>query len=462
MKSAIGARAIPFQYIVAAVLIEALLLLLHPLADLGSKLVEAITLVILTQLVYLVSVFLILKSPSSGSLRWILTAAILFRITVWPLYPALSDDPYRYRWEGKLQAAGGDPYQVRPIDARWASVRDATFPKVGSKDFKSVYGPLIELMERLVYVAVQQFTANPFVQVFWFKLPSALFDLGIICVLILLLREYEVSPNLVLIYAWSPLPLLEFWGTGHNDAIAIFFIIAALLMARRQRWIWSFASLSLAVAAKIWPILLLPAFILSPSYGKPRWFQWLVLFPIFGLFALPYLGDVTENAQFVTGFVGGWRNNDSLFGAILWYSGGDLYKAKYTAASLITALMFGFGFFIKPLEKAILYSLAAVLLISANCHPWYLTWFMPLLVFHPSVPLLLWAALMPLGYSVLIRWLNLGEWDGSTPFRWFIYAPFFSFTIICAGLRWFSRAKRAASSAPRARGWTRAGAWPSC
>lgn len=437
-----GARAIPFPYIIAAVLIEALLLLLHPLADLGSKVVEAITLIILTHILYLVSVFLILKSPSSDrpgiSVRFVLLAAILFRITVWPLYPALSDDVYRYRWEGKLQAAGGDPYQVRPIDLRWVSVRDVTFPKVGSKDFKSAYGPLIEQSQRIIYRILQRVTPDPFVQVFWFKLPAALFDLGIIGVLVLLLRQYRMPPNLVLIYAWSPLPLVEFWGTGHNDAIAIFFVTLALLMAARNRWIWSFASLSLAVAAKIWPILLFPAFILSPGGGKPRWYQWLILFPVLGLFAMPYLGNVTENAQFLSGFVGGWRNNDSLFGAILWYSGGDLYQAKYTATGLIAAIVIGIAVFVRTLEKAALWSITAVLLISANCHPWYLTWFAPLLVFSPATPLLLWSALMPLSYSVLIGWLNLGEWDGSTPLRWFIYVPFFLFAILRAGSVWLS------------------------
>ena len=437
-----NARSTPFPYLIAAVLIEALLLLLHPLGDLSSKVVAAITLIILTNIVYLVSVFLILKSPSSGrpavSLRFVLMAAMIFRITMWPLYPALSDDLYRYRWEGKLQAAGGDPYQVRPIDARWASVRDATFPKVGSKDFKSGYGPLVEQLETITYQLIQRFTLNPFVQVFWFKLPAALFDLGILGVLVLLLRQHRMPLNLVLIYGWSPLPLVEFWGTGHNDAIAIFFVTLALLLAARNRWMWSFASLSLAVAAKIWPILLFPAFIVSPMGGKPRWYQWLILLPIFGFFALPYLGNVTENAQFLSGFVGGWRNNDSLFGAILWFSGGDLYQAKYVASGLIVSAIIGIALFVRPLEKAALWSITAVLLISANCHPWYLTWFAPLLVFYPGTPLLLWCALMPLSYSVLIRWVNLGEWDGSTPLRWFIYAPFFAFAILREGSAWLS------------------------
>ena len=51
-------------------------------------------------------------------------------------------------------------------------------------------------------------------------------------------------------------------------------------------------------------------------------------------FAIPYLTDVTENAQFMSGFVGGWRNNDSFFGLLL-YLTGDLYRAKYLAFTLL-------------------------------------------------------------------------------------------------------------------------------
>jgi hypothetical protein len=77
-----------------------------------------------------------------------------------------------------------------------------------------------------------------------------------------------------------------------------------------------------------------------------------------------------------------------------------------------------------------------MLLIAATCHPWYLTWFIPLLPFAPSAPLLLWVATMPLAYSVLIEWKLLGEWQGSTGLRWLIYIPFYSLLL---GEYWFRR-----------------------
>ncbi len=76
-----------------------------------------------------------------------------------------------------------------------------------------------------------------------------------------------------------------------------------------------------------------------------------------------------------------------------------------------------------PLERAALLFISGMLLVSANVHPWYLTWMAPLLVIYPWTPLLLWLSLAPLSYQVLIEYRILGEWNGSTAVRWWIYLP---------------------------------------
>ena len=47
--------------------------------------------------------------------------------------PALSDDVFRYRWEGMLQAHGGNPYQARPVDPEWEHLRDDREPTPGER-----------------------------------------------------------------------------------------------------------------------------------------------------------------------------------------------------------------------------------------------------------------------------------------------------------------------------------------
>jgi hypothetical protein len=140
------------------------------------------------------------------------------------------------------------------------------------------------------------------------------------------------------------------------------------------------------------------------------------------LLAIPYRTNVTENFQFMSGFMGGWRNNDSLFGVILWMTK-DIYRAKYMAFAIIAFIV---AFLIVrqvPIERSSLWAIALMLMISANCHPWYLTWLLPLLVLMPVPGLLIWTAVVPLAYTAVIAWVDTGEWNGSTAIRWFEYAP---------------------------------------
>jgi len=197
------------------------------------------------------------------------------------------------------------------------------------------------------------------------------------------------------------------------------------LAAASARWTWSVLALSLAVCAKFWPAILFPLFAGWRGWLPQRRWQWLVLVPAAGIAAAPYWSNIGENARFLSGFFGGWRNNDSFFGLLLWLTG-DVYLAKYTAFALLAAVVVVLMRLEWPLEKKVLAAIVAMLLISSNCHPWYLTWFLPLLALHPSAALLAWCALAPLAYEVVSGWVLLGEWHGSTPARWWVYVPVFA------------------------------------
>ncbi len=375
---------------------------------------------------------------------------IVFRLMVWPLAPGLSDDPYRYRWEGKLQAAGGNPYDARPADARWTTLRDETYARVPGKDFKAVYGPVIEQIERWTYRAAAAASPDPERQVFWFKLPFALCDLGAMAALWHLLAAHGLPRERILIYAWSPLTVVEFWATGHNDSVVALLIALAFVAAARSRWTWSFVALSLAIGAKIWPVLLFPLFIGWKQKRPLRWWQWWVTIPITGLLVLPYWTNVTENLQFMSGFMGGWRNNDSLYGLILWLAR-DLYRAKYAAFAIVAAAVAILTLMEIPIERASLWAIAVMLMVSANCHPWYLTWLLPLLVLIPVPGLLLWTALVPLAYSAVVSWVALGDWQGSNAFRWFEYAPVYALLTGSWLVAWL-RARRSPGNTARIEG----------
>jgi hypothetical protein len=244
----------------------------------------------------------------------------------------------------------------------------------------------------------------------------------------MLLGAHGLPRERLLIYAWSPLAIIEFWATGHNDSVVVLLLSLALLAAAKDRWTWAFTALSLAVAAKVWPILFFPIFIGWQRNRPRRWYQWWVALPILTSFALPYWTNVTENMQFASGFIGGWRNNDSLFGIILWLAK-DIYRAKYAAFAVVAITVLILTLRQIPLERACLAAIAVMLMVSANCHPWYLTWILPLLVLFPIPALLLWTALAPLAYAAVIAWVILGLWWAPAELRWYEYVPVYSMLI---------------------------------
>jgi hypothetical protein len=335
-----------------------------------------------------------------------------------------TDDLARYRWEALVQASGGNPYEARPSDRDWDHLRDSTYTAIPAKDFKAGYGPAWELLSRGVLVLARSYTNDPVAQLWWFKVPAAVFDLGTIAAVVMLLVSRGMCASRVLIYAWAPAPVWEFWANGHNDSVTLFFLVSSFALYSR----WPLRSEVLwgaAIATKWWPAVFLPLFVWRSRTVRPIF----VSAAVVACFAIPFWTDVTENAQFMSGFVGGWRNNDSLFGILLWATG-DLYRAKYLAFTILAFSTLWLASRNWPMERIALWTIVLVLLLSANCHPWYLTWIVPFLALHPSVPLLLWTSLTPLAYIVLIRWRLLGEWNGSTVERWWIYTPLFCWLIL--------------------------------
>ena len=404
--------------------IEALLFQLRLIGDLRKSLLEAIYLQIALGTLYLFAVFAASHAGPSNKRRvlLILAAALLFRWTVAPLPPALSDDVFRYRWEGAVQAAGGNPYFTRPADPGWSHLKDETYDRIPGVDFRAVYGPLTELVQHATYAATRHLAADPLEQATWFKAPAAIFDLLAIAGGLLVLHVYGLSLERIVIYAWCPLPLIEFWGTGHNDALAVAALFFGLAFAKRGLPAAAMAALGIAGAAKLWPLALIPLF------GRiVGWRHCWIPLAVFAGLALPYwpsdYQEVIQNLRFASGFVGGWRNNDSLFGGILWMAGGNFYIAKRIAFGLAGSLLAVLTLRRVALHRAVLIFVAGLLALSANCHSWYLTWMLPSLLIEPYLPILLWTVLSPFAYVAVFRWYSAGEWIGIQTTRWYIYLP---------------------------------------
>src|SRR3989449_7790805 len=229
---------------------------------------------------YLIVVWLIFRARSARStLILVLLFAGIFRISIVFAPPYLSDDIYRYVWDGRVQAAGINPYRYIPADEQLQSLRDEEiYPKINRRDYAhTIYPPAAE--------ATYFLTTRISESVTWIKLTIVGFELITVWLVMELLASFGMPRQRILIYAWHPLAVWEFAGTGHIDPLAFAFIALALL-ARRRNWETATGiALGLATLTKLFPIVLFPAL-----YKRWGWKMPLALVATIVVGYLPYLG----------------------------------------------------------------------------------------------------------------------------------------------------------------------------
>ncbi len=191
--------------------------------------------------------------PAAG----VLVVAALLRLLALPLTPSLSDDVHRYLWDGRVAAAGENPYLAPPNDERLAPLRNETWRRTAHRDIATVYPPL----------ALGLFSAAAVVPrpLFAYKLGLAAIDL-LGCALLLRLARRRGNDGAVLAYVWNPLLVVEGAGMGHVDVLGASLVIACvhLLSAGRGAAVGGRSGLlaggaaALAVLAKLAPLAALP------------------------------------------------------------------------------------------------------------------------------------------------------------------------------------------------------------
>jgi hypothetical protein len=191
-------------------------------------------------------------------LAFILGVAAVLRVMVVVLPPFLSNDLYRYIWDGWVQLAGINPFAFIPDDPHLAFLRDeAVFPNINRAAYAhTIYPPAAQMLFTASACLSRVLHLPP---VLGLKLFEAGFEALTIWALLRLLKLTEQPPARVLIYAWNPVPVWEFGSSGHVDVFAVSFIALALLAATRARPGWAAAALAVASLVKFLPVILLPA-----------------------------------------------------------------------------------------------------------------------------------------------------------------------------------------------------------
>lgn len=316
----------------------------------------------------------------------ILAVAALMRVIALFAPEALSTDAFRYVWDGRVAAAGINPYRYVPADPQLAPLRDAAiYPHINRATYAhTIYPPTAQL----AFLGIERLSDS----VLGLKLGMLAFDGVSIACLIALLQERGLPATRVLLYAWHPLPIWEFAGTGHVDALAIALVLLTFLCAARRAPILTGVALAAATLVKYYPCLAAPAVYRRWDWKMPSAF---VLTAV--LLYAPYLGAGSGVLGFMPGYVSeeGLRSGTGFF---LW----ALLQTRFSlptdglryylpvAALVMTALAVWVLWHRRDaadrsgIPGTFLLASAFTLLVSPH-DPWYFAWLVPFLCFEFSL-----------------------------------------------------------------------------
>jgi alpha-1,6-mannosyltransferase len=414
-----------FWPLFAGVVLEALFLRMHSLYYLKNYAIGFIELGLGAGIVYLLALYGFAHTRTTRATTILLLfGAIAFRATLWPMEPTLSDDLQRYRWEAKVQAAGWNPYAIAPNDPRLRPLRDKYYEIMPGREIPAIYPPATEL----VFRAAWKLFPGPVA----FKTPFATADVLVLLLLAWMFREDKARNFRLAVYAWNPLVIVEFAGSGHNDVLALLGIVCGLGLMKKWPSLAS-GPVALAAMAKVFPAVLLPVWIRRAGWPGKRAGWWAaVLAALVALVVLaPYWNALGMFRANMTYYEATWKNyHASLYTVIDWLTG---EKTKIPALAGV-AVTWGFAFWLawkkaEPARAAYLL-IGTILAFGPNGYSWYFTWIVPLLCFFPNPAWLMLTVLQFLSYNVLIGYGILGVFRFDPRMQWLVYAPFYLLLIV--------------------------------
>lgn len=339
----------------------------------------------------------------------ILLISLLARIFM--LGMPVSDDVYRYLWEGKIIIAGESPYQFPAEHAHYESYRDQYWEGMNHKDKLTAYPPLAEL----IFAGVSSIAYSPWA----FKVLFILADMCMVWVLISFLTLRGVDVRTALLYALNPLALFAIAGEAHFDVLLILAMMLAMLCVEKKSFAWGWVWLGVAIQIKIIAVVLVPLFLWRCNWR----YAWLLLIPL-ALPSLYFIDSLSGMFHGLWAFGGLGAFNGPIHGPISYTLDGNI-----TWASRVVFVLFGLTtlwvvWTVKTPVKAAYLLIATLVLLSPVVHYWYVLWVIPFVVLYPSLSWIVLSFTSGIYFVSMFSVENGEDWLLPVWAMWVTWLPF--------------------------------------
>lgn len=349
--------------------------------------------------------------------KFLLVTGILLRLVFLFAEPNLSQDFYRFIWDGELIKNGINPYLHTPnelIQNQRLAVANATelyagMGELSAKHFSN-YPPLNQII----------FTISTFIgggsilgSLVAMRIIVIVADLGILYFGRKLLQNLGASSHLVFWYFLNPLVIIELTGNLHFEGVMLFFFVWAVYLISLNKWRLAAPIYAASIMLKLVPLLFLPLFLKYLGFKKSIAFYLLVGLACV-IFFLPFYTPVfiDNYSQTVGLWFSNFEFNASMYNlvkkiGVLYFEAKpwELIKSYGSLVPKLVVLAAVLLSFLRANDKlkivlgSMLILLSFYYFMSATVHPWYIIFVLLLTIFTDYRFGLLWSAMVVLSYQ---------------------------------------------------------------
>ena len=369
--------------------------------------------------------YFVLKHSNTED-NWLNAFAVLFRLIFLFSLPTLSQDFYRFIWDGRLILEGLNPYLYTPNELIVSSPElfsemNTLHNGMGrlSAKYFSNYPPIHQIPFILASLI---FKKNIFGSVVVIRIILIIADLGILIYTKKLLKKLKLPIRSVYWFILNPLVIIELTGNLHFEGLMLCFFIMALYFIHSKKWHIASITMALSVAVKLIPVLSLPLVV-----NKLGWKKSIVFYITTGcvivILFLPFLSlDFLENYSATIGlWFSNFEFNASIYYLLKWaltkVEGLKFINSMGAVVAFVLTIQASYQLLHKKkktedLLYMIFWIICSYYFLSTTVHPWYITSLLMLSIFTKFKFVILWS------YTLIFSYFAYGEFDVKESSLW--------------------------------------------
>ena len=353
-----------------------------------------------------VGYFFALKSEAKIAL-WI-CLGFLIRLMSLVAFPGLSDDIYRFIWDGWLITEGINPFASLPTDVKIPlnGYQEFLLDKMNSPNYYSVYPTILQGIFALTVLVIP---AGLFYQSVFMKVILLTTEIIGVYFGYRLLKKLEMKKGLILLYFLNPLVIVELMGNMHMEIVMIAGFSFFLWAWHEKLYVAAAFGLTFSVAAKLITILVSPFLLKRRKLGKIVLFGLFVAVMLLALFLPLFISTYENFGKGLDLYFQKFEFNASIYYILrsigYWFKGYNIIGSLGPALAMISALTILFlawrekSTSIQSLCRYLTFGLSAYYFMGTTIHPWYTSLLVFLAIFSDLRYPIYWSFLVVFSYA---------------------------------------------------------------